>query len=55
MHWEVTGDDAYIVMPAVFSGVAGGNPFKVTGIETYILEKVGGTWKVLGWAFAETG
>ena len=53
-YWEETNGRAYVVLPTIFTGVAGGKPFTETGVETYLLIKVGATWKTQGWAYGKT-
>ena len=52
-YWEVSNGRAYIALPATSTGVVGGKPFKETGMETYLLVKVGTRWKTQGWSYAK--
>jgi len=53
-YWEIADGRAYIVAPAVFTGVADGKPFTEMGVETLLLVKVDGAWKMQGWAYGKT-
>jgi len=53
-YWEVSNERAYVALPATFTGMAGGKPFSETGMETYLLVRVGNAWKTQGWAYAKT-
>lgn len=50
----VSGDVAYIVMPATLHYNKGGKPVKATGaVMTIALKKTSGGWLMTGWAWAD--
>ena len=52
-HVDVSGDRAYVVMPTDYSFKQKGKPAKEAGSEfTFVMQKVGPSWKVAGWAWA---
>ena len=52
MHVDVTGDRAYVVVPASFTYKKNGKPTNENG-STFIvaLQKAGGAWHITGWAW----
>ena len=53
-HVDVTGDRAYVVVPANYSFKLKGKPVgEVGSIITLALVKSGGGWKITGWAWAK--
>ena len=48
---EVSGDRAYLVVPAAIELVRDGNRTKSTGSLTAALKKVGPQWLIAGWAW----
>ena len=53
-HVDVTGDRAYVVVPANYSFKQKGKPVGKTGsIITLALQKTGAGWKITGWAWAK--
>ena len=52
-HVDVTGDRAYVVIPTDYTFKQKGKPGKEAGSEfTFVMQKVGTSWKVAGWAWA---
>jgi ketosteroid isomerase-like protein len=54
--WQalVTGDRGYVVVPARYTYTQHGKPVVETGsVWTLALHKVGGLWKISGWAWAQ--
>lgn len=51
---EVTGDDAYASFPAAMAFQADGKTVSMPGSTlTLTVHKVGSTWKITGWSYAE--
>jgi hypothetical protein len=51
---EVTGDEAYASFPATMTFQADGKSVSLPGSTlTLTLHKVGSTWKITGWSYAE--
>jgi ketosteroid isomerase-like protein len=52
-HVEVTGDRAYVVVPATFTFKQKGKPMKETGSTlTVALQKTSAGWRITAWAWA---
>ncbi len=51
-HVDITGDRAYVVLPARFSFKLKGKPMKHPAVFTVVLRKGGTGWRVTGWAWA---
>ena len=53
-HVDITGDRAYVVVPANYSYNENGKPKKETNASwTFALQKVEAGWRVIGWAWAK--
>ncbi len=53
-HVDISGDRAYIVVPADYAYAKKGTPVKeVASTLTIALAKSGGGWKMVGWAWAK--
>jgi ketosteroid isomerase-like protein len=52
-HIDVTGNDAYVVVPTEFSLKKKGEPVKETGLMTLVLHKEGGGWRIAAWSWAD--
>jgi len=53
-HVDVTGDRAYIVVPADFSFKQKGKPVKEAGsLLTVALQKGGNGWRITGWSWSK--
>lgn len=53
-HVDVTGDRAYIVVPADYSYKQKGKPVKETGsLLTVALQKGAGGWRITGWSWSK--
>ncbi|MGO9829156.1 MAG: nuclear transport factor 2 family protein [Myxococcaceae bacterium] len=53
-HLEVTGERAYVVVPASYNFKQNGNPTAETGsIWTVALQKVAAGWRITGWAWSK--
>jgi ketosteroid isomerase-like protein len=53
-HVDVTGDYAYVVVPATMTFNLGGEPTTQTGsVFTVALRKVGTDWRLTAWAWAK--
>jgi ketosteroid isomerase-like protein len=53
-HVDITGDRAYVVMPADFKYKVKGKPTAEKGsIFTLTLQKLGAGWRITGWAWAK--
>lgn len=53
-HVAVTGDRAYVVVPASYTYKQKGKPIKETGATwTFTLQKVEAGWRITGWAWAK--
>jgi len=53
-HLDVTGDRAYVVLPANYTFKENGKPKKETDATwTFTLQKVEAGWRVTGWAWAK--
>ena len=53
-HVDITGDRAYVVVPADYTYKQHGKPMKETNsIWTFTLAKVQGNWRITGWAWAK--
>jgi ketosteroid isomerase-like protein len=51
-HVDVTGDRAYVVVPASLSYKTQGKAMQVTGsVWTFVLQKIGGSWRITAWAW----
>ena len=51
-HVDVTGDRAYVVVPSNYSWKQKGKAMKEEGSAfTFALQKVGPSWKILGWSW----
>jgi hypothetical protein len=53
LHIDVTGDRAYAVYPATITFKEKGKPGKNEGLWSFAMQKVGGSWRIAGWAWAE--
>ena len=54
-HIDVTGDRAYVVVPANYTYKQKGKPMNETGsIWTFTLQKIESGWRVTGWAWAKS-
>ena len=54
LHVDVTADRAYIVVPANYTYKQHGKSMKEIGSTwTFTLQKVEGSWRVTGWAWAK--
>jgi len=54
LHDDITGDAAYIVVPASMEFNVRGQPFKQTGATfTVALRQVAGNWRIAAWAWAK--
>jgi ketosteroid isomerase-like protein len=52
-HVDVTGDRAYVVLPATLDYKSAGKAMQLTGsLWTFVLQKVGGGWRITAWAWA---
>jgi ketosteroid isomerase-like protein len=52
-HLDVTGDRAYVVLPAAFTYKVAGKPMQSTGsVWTLALQKTAAGWRITGWAWA---
>ena len=52
-HLDVTGDRAYVVLPAGYTYKVAGKPMQNTGsVWTLALQKTGAGWRITGWAWA---
>lgn len=52
-HVDVTGDRAYVVIPSDYTFKQKGKSGKETGSAfTFVMQKVGQSWKVAGWSWA---
>jgi hypothetical protein len=50
----VTGDRAYVVVPATYKYKQKGKPVTESGaVWTFALQKLTGGWRVAGWAWAQ--
>ena len=53
-HADVTGDRAYLVVPAGYTYKQGGKPMKETGSAfTFAMQKIGATWRIIGWSWTK--
>jgi len=53
-HADVAGDRAYVVVPATFTFKKNGKRFNErSSIWTLALQKVAGSWRITGWAWAK--
>ncbi|MEO9169954.1 MAG: hypothetical protein ABI282_01630 [Candidatus Baltobacteraceae bacterium] len=53
-HVDVSGDRAYVVVPATYTYNVHGKPVTESGsILTVALRKISDTWKITGWAWAK--
>ena len=53
-HADVTGDRAYVVVPATYTYLDHGKPAKMTGCTfTVALRKGPAGWRITGWAWAD--
>jgi ketosteroid isomerase-like protein len=50
-HVEITGDRAYVVLSATFAQKIKGTLNSEKGIWTFAMKKVGGGWRMTGWAW----
>lgn len=50
---KVNGDRAYAVYPAHYDYKLKGNPVHETGTWTFAFQKLSGSWKITGWAWAQ--
>lgn len=54
LHNNVTGDSAYVVVPAAMTFKLGGQTVRQTGaIFTVALERVHGEWQIAAWSWAK--
>jgi len=52
-HLDVTGDRAYVVIPSDYSFKQKGKPMKEVGSAfAFAMQKMGPTWKIIGWSWA---
>jgi hypothetical protein len=52
-HIDVTGNDAYVVVPTNFSLKKRGKVVKEPGLMTLVLHKRGGDWRITAWSWAD--
>lgn len=52
-HIDVTGIEAYVVVPTKFSLKKKGKRVKETGVMTLVLHKGGGGWRITAWSWAD--
>jgi hypothetical protein len=52
-HIDVTGNDAYVVVPTKFSLKKKGELVKETGLMTLVLHKGVGGWRIAAWSWAD--
>ena len=53
-HVDITGDRAYVVVPTGYTYKLKGTPDKETGSSlTIALQKIGGSWRITGWAWTK--
>jgi hypothetical protein len=53
-HVDITGDRAYVVVPATYTYKQHGKPVTESGsIFTVALRKIAGAWRITGWAWAK--
>jgi ketosteroid isomerase-like protein len=52
-HVDVTDDSAYVVVPVTLSYKLKGKPKKLPGLFTASLHKLGDSWRIAGWAWAD--
>ena len=53
-HVTVTGDRAYVVLPAKYTYKENGKPVVESGsVWTFALQKVAAGWRITGWAWAQ--
>lgn len=53
-HVDITGDRAYVVMPANYNFKQKGKPVSEVGsMWTLTLQKTGAAWRITGWAWAK--
>ena len=53
-HVDITGDVAYVVVPADYVYNKNGKPMKETGsLFTLVLQKGASGWRIIGWAWAK--
>jgi hypothetical protein len=52
-HVDVTGVDAYVVVPTEYAMKKNGEPKKETGIMTLIVNKGEKGWRITAWAWAD--
>ncbi len=53
-HLEVTGERAYVVVPANYNFKRNGNPIAETGSTwTVALQKLTAGWRITGWAWSK--
>jgi len=54
-HVDVSGDHAYVVIPADYAYKKGGKPAKETNsILTVVLQKGGAGWRITGWSWSKS-
>ena len=52
--WDVSGDRAWLVLPAVFTYEIGGKGNAESGVYAFVFTRTGGHWRVSSWAWATT-
>jgi len=53
-RFVVSGDHAYVVVPATFSYTMKGKPVKLTAVATFSLHKTASGWRITAWSWATT-
>jgi ketosteroid isomerase-like protein len=53
-QFTVSGDRAYVVVPATFGYTMKGKPVKLTAIATFSLHKTASGWRITSWSWATT-
>jgi ketosteroid isomerase-like protein len=54
LHADITGDAAYVVLPATMTFKVRGQPVTQTGaVYTVALRRIGGEWRIAAWAWAK--
>lgn len=53
LHVDVTGDRAYVVVPATYSYKMRGKTATESALFTAALRNFGGSWRITGWAWAK--
>ncbi|HMN76365.1 MAG TPA: nuclear transport factor 2 family protein [Burkholderiaceae bacterium] len=53
LHVAVTGDRAYVVVPASYTYKLKGKPVKESALMTLALQKVAAGWRITGWTYSK--